>query len=258
MNADRQESKRAVVFLHGILGPDAVRSWWPGFRYFRGLDTRLKVPGVSFHYPLVPSAASIASRAGVLQVFIDQLRAEDIHLIAHSMGGLDARDLISNRDPACRIRSLTTVGTPHQGAELVHWVENTRGLVQSFARHFLYPGILELTPHACAQFNRDTPDRADVCYRSWAGCRPVTELPLLYRSQSRVLQGQAGDNDSQVSVASASWGAFRGVIRADHLEQAGWNLGLPKKSIRRPFDHIGFYQSLVAEALSPEADLAVV
>jgi len=250
VNAGEQDSNQAVVFLHGILGADVIGKLWPGFRYFRGLRETLKTAGVSTHFPLVPSASSVASRAGVLQVFIDQIQADGIHLIAHSMGGLDARYLITNRDPDCRIRSLTTVGTPHHGSELVHWVETTRGLVQSFARHFLYPGLLELTPQACEQFNRDTPDRPDVCYRSWAGCRPVVELPLMYRAQSRVLQREAGDNDSQVSVVSASWGSFRGVVRADHLEQAGWSLGLPKSGIQRPFDHVRFYQSLVDDSLA--------
>ncbi|MFQ5642782.1 MAG: esterase/lipase family protein [Thiogranum sp.] len=249
MHTVAQDSRQAIVFLHGILGADVIRRVWPGFRYFRAIRKTLQAPGVSVYYPLTPSATSIANRAGVLQSFIDQLQADSIHLIAHSMGGLDARHLINNGDPAHRIRTLTTIGTPHHGSELVHWVETTRGLVQSFARRFLYPGILELTPQACAQFNHDTPDRADVSYRSWAGSRPVEEMPLLYRKQTRVLQQQAGDNDSQVSVASATWGKFMGTVRADHLELAGWNLGLPKRRIQRPFDHTGFYQSIVNDIL---------
>ncbi len=250
MSAVEQDSRQAVVFLHGILGADVIRKAWPGFRYFRGIRQTLRAPGVSIHFPAVPSASSIANRADVLRVFIDQVQTDRIHLIAHSMGGLDARHLINNGDPARRICSLTTVGTPHHGSQLVHWVETTRGLVQSFARHFLYPGILELTPQACEQFNADTPDRPDVSYRSWAGCRPAEEMPLVYRTQTRVLQQEAGDNDSQVSVASATWGEFRGVVRADHLELTGWSLGLPKRGIQRPFDHAGFFQSLVDESLA--------
>ena len=246
-----KNAQQAVVFLHGILGADVIRKAWPGFRYFRGIRETLNAPGASIHFPIVPSASSIANRATVLQVFIEQIQADRIHLIAHSMGGLDARYLINNLDPDRRIRSLTTLGTPHHGSELVHWVETTRGLVQSLARHFLYPGILELTPQACDQFNRATPDRPDVSYRSWAGCRPAQEMPLISRTQSRVLQREAGDNDSQVSVDSAAWGEFRGVVRADHLELVGWSLRLPKRGIQRPFDHVGFCQSLVDEILRP-------
>jgi len=254
VSAVEQDQKQAVVFLHGILGADVIRKAWPGFRYFRGIRETLKAPGASIHFPVVPSASSIANRADVLQVYIDQIKSDCIHLIAHSMGGLDARYLINNCDPARRIHSLTTVGTPHHGSELVHWVETSRGLVQSFARHFLYPGILELTPQACDRFNRDTPDRSGVSYSSWAGYRPVEEMPLLYRKQTRVIQRQAGENDSQVSVTSATWGVFRGAVRADHMELAGWSLGLPKKGIKRPFDHAAFYQSLVNEILYPAAE----
>jgi triacylglycerol lipase len=257
VSAEEQNSKQAIVFLHGILGADVIRKAWPRFRYFRGIRETLKAPGASIHFPIAPSASSIANRANVLQVFIDQIQADSVHLIAHSMGGLDARYLINNCDPARRIRSLTTVGTPHHGSELVHWVETTRGPVQSFARHFLYPGILELTPQACDRFNRETPDRPDVSYRSWAGYRPEEEMPLMYRTQTRVLQREVGENDSQVGVTSATWGVFRGVVRADHLELAGWSLGLPKRNIQRPFDHAGFYQLLVNEALCPAAEYTI-
>jgi len=252
VRTEEQGVKQAIVFLHGILGADVIRKAWSGFHYFRGIKNALNTPGVSIHFPLTPSASSIAHRAGVLQLFIDQLQAEHIHLVAHSMGGLDARHLIRHGDPARRIRSLTTIGTPHHGSELVHWVDTTRGLVQSLARHFLYPGILELTPGACEQFNHNTPDRSDVSYCSWAGCRPAGEMPLLYRKQTRILQQQAGDNDSQVSVASASRGEFMGTVRADHLELAGWSLGLPKCGIQRPFDHTEFYQSIVDTLLKKE------
>ncbi len=252
MHTAERDARPAIVFLHGILGADVIRKAWPGFRYFRGIRKSLDTAEASLHFPLTPSASSIANRASVLRRFIGQLEARHIHLVAHSMGGLDARYLVHHFDPEHRIRSLTTIGSPHRGSELVHWVDSTRGLVQSFARHLLYPGILELTPQACAQFNRDIPDRADVRYRSWAGCRPAGEMPLLYRKQTRLLQQQSGDNDSQVSVASAKWGEYMGTVRADHLELVGWSLGLPKKRIQRPFDHAAFFQSLVNGILHPE------
>lgn len=241
-----------MVFLHGILGADVIRRLWPGFRYFRGLGEALKATGISVYFPSVPSGGSIVGRARALKLFVDQVHADCIHLIAHSMGGLDGRYLITHCDPDARIRSLTTIGTPHHGSELVHWVANTSGPWQLFARCLLYPGILELTPQACEQFNRDTPDRPDVRYQSWAGCRPVQEMPVMYRNQARILRRAEGDNDCQVSVASATWGTFRGVLRADHLELVGWSLGRPKSSIQRPFDHIAFFQSLVNRITVPE------
>ena len=71
---------------------------------------------------------------------------------------------------------------------------------------------------------------------------------MVYRRQARILQRKEDDNDSQVGVQSAIWGTFRGMLRVDHMELAGWSLGLARRSIRRPFDHIAFYQALVDEA----------
>ena len=65
----------------------------------------------------VPPIAGVEGRARrlgeqILAAFPD----EPVHLIGHSMGGLDARGLLA--DPAWRgrILSLTTIGTPHLGS----------------------------------------------------------------------------------------------------------------------------------------------
>ncbi len=51
-----------------------------------------------------------------------QLGARNIHLIAHSKGGLDAREYLANYQPFhdadFKILSLTTLGTPHNGSVL--------------------------------------------------------------------------------------------------------------------------------------------
>ncbi|HHO67533.1 MAG TPA: thioesterase, partial [Gammaproteobacteria bacterium] len=87
---------RALVFLHGILGSDFVRRWWPSFQYFRGLDTGLADFGVPMHFPVAPSAARIETRAGYLAAALAQIPEPDLYLVAHSMGGLDGRYLIQH------------------------------------------------------------------------------------------------------------------------------------------------------------------
>ncbi|HHO69696.1 MAG TPA: alpha/beta fold hydrolase, partial [Gammaproteobacteria bacterium] len=199
--------------------------------------------------PVAPSAARIETRAGYLAAALAQIPEPDLYLVAHSMGGLDGRYLIQHHDPDHRIRALTTLGSPHRGSSLVHWLMETNGPVQWFGRRYLVPGVHQLAPEACARFNEQVPDRDDVVYRSWAACRPVEEMPWLYREPTRVLAQREGDNDSQVSVASARWGKFCGTVRADHLELAGWSFGLPARRHGRPFDHLAFYRRLVAELL---------
>ena len=53
-----------------------------------------------------------------------------MHLIAHSMGGLDARHMIVREGMAERVASLTTVGTPHNGTPVA---------VKKLHRHRLAP-----------------------------------------------------------------------------------------------------------------------
>jgi triacylglycerol lipase len=64
---------------------------------------------------------------------------------------------------------------------------------------------------------------------------------------------QEGDNDVLVSVSSARWGEFRGILRATHFEQIGWCLAPARTVIQRSFDHLGFYRRVLAglDALVP-------
>jgi len=53
--------------------------------------------------------------------------AQKTHIIAHSMGGLDSRYLLSPDNPTPNrmpIRSLTTIGTPHFGSPIADAVDN--------------------------------------------------------------------------------------------------------------------------------------
>lgn len=73
---------------------------------------------------------SIASRAEILD---QQLRKKaigrGINFIAHSMGGLDCRHLISRVKPMeYAPLSLTTISTPHRGSPFMDWCADNIGL----------------------------------------------------------------------------------------------------------------------------------
>ena len=127
------------------------------------------------------------------------------------MGGLDARYLITFLDPDRRVKSLLTVATPHRGTPVATWLLESRGLIPAWIRHIGRPGLGELTPEARAAM--PIPDRADVNYSSYAGYRPLNELPFWLRPYGRIVPE---NNDGLVQVSSAQWGRFRGIIRADH------------------------------------------
>ena len=72
--------------------------------------------------PWLSPTGGVADRAQQLKDFIDRVSpAEPVHLFAHSMGGLDARYMISCLGMAQRVLTLTTLGTPHRGTAFADW-----------------------------------------------------------------------------------------------------------------------------------------
>ena len=100
-----------LVLLHGFLG----FSRWGPIEYFRGVRKMLLRAGVHPLIPELPSAGSIAMRAEALARELLSTDASAFALVGHSMGGLDARYLITHLDPDRRVKSLLTIATPHRG-----------------------------------------------------------------------------------------------------------------------------------------------
>ena len=103
-----------IVLVHGLFGFDQVRMGpLVLVDYFHGIPPVLRAAGNRVLVPKLSPTASIASRAAQLKAFIDrESPGEPVHLVGHSMGGLDCRYLITHLDMASRVLSLTTLGTP--------------------------------------------------------------------------------------------------------------------------------------------------
>jgi triacylglycerol esterase/lipase EstA (alpha/beta hydrolase family) len=97
-----------LVFASGFVVPQRLL----GINYFRGLQEHLAGKHAAL-FPLVPPVGTAMQRAQVLADAIQQAYPQGpIHIIAHSMGGLDSRTLIGRNlnglsDPG-RIASLAT------------------------------------------------------------------------------------------------------------------------------------------------------
>lgn len=230
-----------LALLHGYLG----FSHRGPIEYFRGIGQTLRRMDIAYLIPEVPSSGAVAEQAEALARQLFRSNVPVFALIAHSMGGLNARYLITHLDPDRRVKSLLTIATPHRGTPLATWFLESRCPIPVWIRHIGSPGLRELTPEA--RVAMPIPDREDVAYSSYAGCRSPDELPFWLQSYGRVIPE---DNDGMVPVSSAQWGKFRGIMRADHLEFIGWSLGLPDARSARPFDHIDFWIRVAAEAMA--------
>src|SRR5262245_41950358 len=119
-------STRTIVLAHGIFRFDQVGVLFRdsfgidlGPRYFDGIADHLRANGFVVHEPDVDFSGPLAKRASDLQDRLARVLPADgssLHVIGHSMGGLDARMVIvDNPAIAARIGCLTTIGTPHLG-----------------------------------------------------------------------------------------------------------------------------------------------
>jgi triacylglycerol lipase len=148
-----------------------------------------------------------------------------VHLIGHSMGGLDSRYMIARLGMADRVKSLTTVGTPHRGTAFADWgVGHFGPLVAPFFQMFgiSYQAFHDLTTGACRRFNEDVPDAPGVRYFSVAGRCDGPLLGLEWKLPHAIVSRAEGANDGIVSVASAAWGEHSEVWEGDHLNLVNW------------------------------------
>jgi triacylglycerol lipase len=217
--------------------------------YLTPLGEFLRERGVRALFPQVAPVGGVAGRAAQLR---DQIRAwtdEPVNLIAHSMGGLDARYMIAHLGMAERVRSLTTVCTPHHGSSVADW----------FCAYFnrLIPllsllkalglnadGVHDCQRAACKAFNAHTPDAPDVRYFSFGAAVSLPRVSPLLRRAWGLLTAAEGPNDGLVSADSARWGEYLGTLAVDHFGQA------PDGRFARPgedFDSLGFFSRLIED-----------
>jgi triacylglycerol lipase len=237
-----------VVFCHGMLGYSMLRMQLPEDRNcFAPLREFLRERGVRALFPQVAPTSGVADRARQLREQILRSTDEPVNLIAHSMGGLDARYMITHLNMAEHVRSLTTICTPHRGSYLADWFRaNYRNRVPLLlaleAVGVNVDGFGDCRPGVCAEFNARTPDVAGVHYFSYGGDVPVWRVTPVLRRAWTLLTAVEGPNDAMVSVASARWGEYLGTICADHFAQT------PDGLFVRPgedFDSLGFCCRLV-------------
>lgn len=223
-------ARRPVVLAHGLLGfARAVVGPIAGVAYFRGIEERFVAEGVRVLAPAVPATGSIARRGRALRdAVVAAFPGEKVHIVAHSMGGLDARHAITHEGLAAQVVTLTTLGTPHRGspvADVGTRLARKAGVFRALRLAGIDAAAFDdLRSDACAAFNERTPDAPEVRYTSVAGRRARDATKMNLRATFDVVAAADGPNDGLVSVRSARWGEAAEEVDADHLDLVGWTL----------------------------------
>lgn len=241
--------------------------------YWYGIKRALELIGTKVFIAKVPAFGTIEERAVHLEKFIDQkceeLRQSEskasiynkktdntknnesfqtankpikLNLVSHSMGGLDARYLISklqhkSQNSNYKVVSLTTVATPHHGSECADFFMDT---IKPLS--LAYPKCIEqLTTSYLKEFNQQVKDDPHVAYFSY-GARMKPKWFNVFTPTWAIIKSRIGgqgsyDNDGLVSVESSKWGEYLGTLdNVDHLDLINWTNKLRKAVDEKVFN----------------------
>jgi len=216
-----------IVLVHGFLGFDHLEvCGWKIASYFARVPEFLREAGNRVLIARMHPTGGVADRAAQLKAFLDKEAPGDpVHLLAHSMGGLDARYLISRLGMAERVLTLTSIGTPHRGTAFADWGINTLARLVTpmlSAIGMPYQAIYDLTTTQCRVFNTETADAPGVRYFSIAGRHRGGWHSPEWRLSHAIVTRVEGDNDGIVSVASATYGESCTIWEGDHISLINW------------------------------------
>jgi triacylglycerol esterase/lipase EstA (alpha/beta hydrolase family) len=220
--------------------------------YFRGIESFLEADGFDAHATFVRFANSVVDRSQDLRAEIERILketgAKKVHVIAHSMGGLDARAMIARLGMADKVASLTTIGTPHHGTSFADWklAHGGSDVINLVGKAIDLNGFNDLTRDASMKLNeslRDAEASNGVYYQTYSASEG-RETTFVFLQQSwDVIKKEEGDNDGLVPVTSQAWQAevvstdgksrkkvvqkkfadsSGNAVPADHLNEVGW------------------------------------
>ena len=249
-----------IILAHGIANFDVLREQVRDelnlpdnplddqLQYFKNIRTHLQGNGFSnVSSTKVDFAGSLQLRAEQLKIkvesFLAETGAEKVHIIAHSMGGLDARLMIVDLGMAEKVASLTTIGTPHLGTILADRVLGFGGKTLIKILHeavkLNLDGFSDLTIAACEAFSRralDAEAKNGVIYQVYSSHEEGDDMFFPFFGSWAFIRAFDGRNDGLVAVSSQMWqseliasdGTRKPIkqhefpFRADHINQIGW------------------------------------
>jgi triacylglycerol lipase len=261
---DYTATQYPIVLAHGIIGFDAL---FGIYQYWYGIPAALEEGGAEVYVTEVAQFASTEARGEHLLAQIEEIiaitGAEKVNLIGHSQGGLDSRYVAAVRPDL--VASVTTVGTPHAGAEIADFIRDNvedGSLTETVGRYFAERlgdvlaffagtrqeqdaiGALEtFTSASLVEFNErypngvvetpcgdGAPEVDGIRFYSWGGNRWLTNIldpsTPLFALSSRLYSER---NDGLVGQCSSRFGkVIRDDYRINHVDQVNQLLGLTR------------------------------
>lgn len=242
------KNKYPILLAHGIARFDFLQEMLtrlPGigevlgdrFHYFKGIKSFLEAHGFEARHTSVDFAGSVKRRAEQLARQVE--RAGKVHIVAHSMGGLDARYMVVNiAGMAEKVATITTIGTPHHGTVFADrgLTPERRRLIDALKPVLHLEGFEDLTTEACRKFNADSLEREagnSVVYQTYASAQERAAVFLPLQVSHEIIEKVEGANDGLVSLTSQAWvpelagkktiAQKRFPFPADHLNEVGWS-----------------------------------
>jgi triacylglycerol lipase len=256
---------KTIVLAHGIFGFGATFLLSAFANYFNGVRKHLEKHHHTVIAPTVSLVGSVAERSEELAAQIEQQLpdVEEIHIIAHSMGGLDARFALASHDElARRVKTLVMIGTPNRGSPVADAIANRTNpafqpLLQSipdFLRTALEQNtgaLHDLTTAAATTFDEKHRDRKNVRYIEVAGNAALASSELLLFRLSEAIGKLSGEtNDGVVTRSSALLDGDEHLDDwpVDHAGEIGWTFPFLSAEFPLPFSpppHFARYDAIV-------------
>lgn len=217
-----------IVLHHGLFGFGEIHAGPVQMSYFKGIDRAIGALG----HPVIisrvhPTAGTVTRARQLKETILRQLAVlgqpqSKVLIVGHSLGGLDARYMISKLGMDDRVAAVLTVATPHRGSPVADWCLRHLGNRLGMYRFLNYVGLdiqaaRDLTTEGCAKFNDEVPDVPGIGYFSVSAARPWHKMPAFAIPAHRIIYEVEGDNDCLVSIRSGTYRTHLCTWPADHF-----------------------------------------
>lgn len=229
-NADKCDTQYPIVLAHGMGAQFEIA--WGIMHYWNDIPDELRDKGATIYITSVNSMDGTEEKAEAWQRQVLEIlaisNASKVNVIGHSHGSVYSRYAIANfTSLKKKVASHTSIAGPHRGSTIASLVLDLiegnflEDVFNGFFKTIMgdtntdsVKNLRDLTPGYMQNvFNPNTPNIDNIYYQSYAYKIRTLVGAGIFVPTWPILKHYEGDNDGLVSVESAKWGNFRGVIK---------------------------------------------